>query len=242
MGVEQRLCEANMQVNLEVNKPFWSSSFSVEFEVRAELRQFYICDLAQICLEKLIPEAIFHEQQAFNLKGRDHALLPGATSRSNRDEIAFFAAHLLNQEQNICGEFQAQLQSEFSAYPDKLNILHTFSQHNRGEYPEGVNIQYMARLFPARIYNFRLGLEIFSSRFAVCMLGRTPLVTRRLMIDCSTEQLHLRIMAERLKQVDALPCKELPGFSRFLSGLSEATVNRLDLEALFLEKLNSART
>lgn len=227
-----------MKSLLEIKRNFFSKSYQIEFSVQCELKPFFISDLTHFCLNSLLPDEALDSSQLLNIKGRDSALIPGGQAQSPKDgELVHLGAELLEANGSSADSFSLGVRTEFLDYPSNTSITHSVRRKKKGDFPDNIPLRALGQAFPLKLSEFRFGIDFFTSRFAVFMLGRTPLVTRTLLIDCSEQSCQIRILASRVKRLRTLPLADWEPFQEFTKHLQEWTVEQVLLDEIYSQEV-----
>lgn len=170
------------------------------------------------CLNELLPSAALQGGEISDLKGRDFQSVidPGIPPEYMPvgEELAFAAGRVYLDPDDLVkgapksggGEpWELRLSSTFKEFSGTHHITHRSSLARRGELPQFVALADIATAVPVRLERFRLGLELFQSRFLYGMLGYTPTVSQSLLIEADEKRIFLKIFAEALKAPDVRP-------------------------------------
>lgn len=130
--------------------------------------------------------------------------------------------------------FEATCSAEFKDFVDTHHIAHAFHVHRSSTLPEWLPWRLIGAAAPIRPHYFRLGLELFQSRFTVASFGYLPQVTDSLLIDASSDTIMIRLTTEQRRWRRSNPFTEKPLLAEVASALKsvvgEDLVERFERE------------
>jgi hypothetical protein len=139
-----------------------------------------------------------------NVKGRDPSeppLLAGA-SRPHSHELFYVGGEIATDTDDsgefIWEPFSVSLNTDFLAFEGARSILHSLHTKLSQSIPEFLPWWLLGWAAPVRPQYMRLGIELFTSRFALTKLGFIPEVTEALYLELLDNKLALRFDSEQL--------------------------------------------
>lgn len=226
--------------DLIIKRNFLFANFSSVYNLSCALSREQLPDLLDILISQIIPVTATNGEILQDIKGRDQNInLLSLSPPPRADEIMYVAGECMidNSGRKLYESFNCHVNTMFHEFIGNHHITHKSRVTCQG-LSENFPISAVARALPLEIKFFRIGLEIFSSKYFSSMLGFTPTVTEALYIDCSQQEFRLRIESDSLKSRTQIPLEQLEIFNRLDSCLA-ATFSFRPLQD-YLQKASKA--
>jgi hypothetical protein len=158
-----------------------------------------------------------------NLKGRDPSEPSplSATTQPHTSELFAIGGELATDTASptefIWEPFTLALNTQFLAFKGARSILHSLHTERSQSLPEFLPWWLLGWAAPIKPQYMRLGIELFTSRFALTRLGFIPEVTEKMYLEIIDNKLALRLSSEQLSLRYYNPFKREP----FLVEISE---------------------
>lgn len=226
-----------MKVRFDLRKKFFPSGFTADYELDVAMDRHAIPDLVDRAINGLLPAEATRRREVTDLKGRDpQSLLDPATPAEHLprgEELVFVAGRVFTDDSQLAagklsdplrGEsFEMRLSTVFKQFSGHHHIVHSTTLERGGARLDGIDVSEVGRAAPVVISRFRLGMELFRSRFMAGALGYTPTVSDALMLEASGESLRVRIWAEAMKNRSDLPLSRDGLFDKVSSLVKDIT-------------------
>jgi len=180
------------------------------YTLEAELPKDAGSILAHQIITNLIPEEVLRGNELQDLRGRDPNLpLINQTSTIRDYELLFITGIIIPGENGAEEEepenFTLQITTPFNHSAGIHHIIHKVEIVRAGALPEDIPLKLLTKALSIEIDYLRFGLELYESRLVSGLLGFSPIITQRLLIEFYQGVLHLKIIAEALKKKGVLP-------------------------------------
>ncbi len=237
-----------MLSTLSISRRLIPFGFAAEYNLRIDLPQHQLSQLVDGCVQHLVP--LLHDGYTLNdIKGRDALNLINTeiheSFRPRADELLFVKGEVLTATSSVVANtktplstpFEVRIHTHFKEFVGSHHIAHTVRIDRHGSLPEDIPITALGRVFPIRIDNFRLGIDIFKSKFLSGTFGFAPTATQTLLIESDARVLQLRISADSLSKRDTLPLSFQDIFTKLQTVLMDSV--SVDLLADYKNKLDN---
>ena len=223
-----------MNSSLQVKRTFLPPGYRAEYHAVIECPHIYLPKLIDASFRQLIDPLVLRRTPIVNLKGRDQRNLIESnipvTFLPTADEFCFAAGMITKSPKADKGqEFTIAVNSKFIANEKTVHMLHIGDVERHG-FPADVLVESVGRLPALHIKTFRLGFDIFETRFLSSLIGLVPTVSQTLLVEADEKKCVLRIVAEGLKSKAEIPLQRDDIWKRLESILSESLRFELDTD------------
>ena len=208
-----------MKVSLNLRRKLIPFGYACDYQLETALKAFDLPLLVDRCLSDLLPIFVRADGNMLDVKGRDPQLVLSTHTPPELlplgEELVFVSGvAFLNEDELKSGSyvvgstgrsFELRLSSAFKEFSGSHHITHSSALRREGALPGFVELGEIARVFPLELEHFRLGFDLFQSRFVSNMLGFAPAVSQTVLIDADRQNLRIRILAEALVKRSSLP-------------------------------------
>lgn len=219
-----------MNSSLQIKRTFLPPGYRHEYRATIESKNTYLPKLVDASFRRLIEPLVLKCAPIVNMKGRDQRNLISqnipVSAMPNADEFCFAAGIITKSPKAEKGqEFSIAVNSKFIANEESHHMLHVAAV-DRHSFPADVPVEFVGRLPAVRLKFFRLGFDLFETRFLSSLIGLVPTVTQTLLIEADEKKCELSIIAEGLKKESALPLQR----AEMWSTLGEILTNCLGFD------------
>ena len=223
-----------MKSSLSIDKSFLFRTYAVEYTAEGPLIAHHLPLLVDICLQELLPKSVFDSGTLRDRKGLDAQVIQTLAKSGFRpargEELLVISGTVAAEtDESDDGEnttrtepFEIRITTEFLEFEGTHHIIHACAEKRTGELPGYIPSKDAARVAPATITFFRLGLELFESRYLTAMLGFAPAATQSLFVESDGTNAFLKIAAESVKKKDELPLSRDKIFGTVARGIDAA--------------------
>lgn len=243
-----------LTINFELNRNWilggYSSEFLVTFKLSPQLVSQALDLVARSVKAHLLAKDDFSELR--NIKGRDphqNPLIDGAPAPSGEELFVVGGmiatgenAHNSGAKDNgvtdfVWEPFHYSCHSRFNRFEGSRTIIHSVQEQRSTTLPEWLPWWLLGAAAPIEPRYFRLGLEFFTSRFAITRLSFTPVVTETFLIDCVDAILALKLKTEQPYWKPCNPFEQIALLRTLSAGIEKLT--GVSLATLFAQELSS---
>lgn len=215
-----------MTSSLLAKKSFLPPGYRIEYRAAIESRNTYLPKLVDASFRELIEPLVLKCAPIVNLKGRDQMNLINreiaVSLMPNADEFCFASGIITKLPKSDKGqEFSIAVNSKFVANEETPHMLH-LAQVERHAFPESVPVETVGRIPAVRLKLFRLGFDIFESRFLSSLIGTVPTVWQTLLVEADERKCEVSVVAEGLKSKHEFPLQKSEIWQRLQTVLSVA--------------------
>ncbi|MBN8549319.1 MAG: hypothetical protein J0M12_08405 [Deltaproteobacteria bacterium] len=212
--------------------------YRCEYRATLTSKEVYLPDFIDSTLRSLVECLVLKTSPIVNLKGRDQRNLidPNipATLLPSADEFCFIGGEITSSPKTPGQEFAVAVNSKFIANEKSHHMLHV-CEIERRSFPADIKIEDIGRLPALHIKHFRLGFDIFESRFLSSLIGLIPTVSQTLLVEATEQSCEISISAEGLKKRQELPLQRHEIWDRLRNALLDTL--HFDIEADYRSKL-----
>jgi hypothetical protein len=168
-----------------------------------------------------------HTTELTNIKGRQKADKLLTTLPPPVDEellqIAGEIATSSERDQFNWEPFNFSCQTNFKGFEGVRSILYAPHLVRSAAVPEWYPWWLLGAGAPIKLGHLRVGLELFTSKFALTRLSFMPIVTETLLLDASDTTLSIKLLTEQPRAVPSNPFKSNPLLASISQAVASAT-------------------
>jgi hypothetical protein len=228
-----------MKSSLSSKRCFLPPGYRIEFRASIEMQSVYLPELVDAGFRELLGPLVLDQEPIVNLKGRDQRnvidLNMPATIAPSSDEFCFVGGSICRSPRDPKGhDFSVALNSKFIANEESHHMLHV-CEIERRVLPDWVDVKRIGRLPGLCIKVFRLGIDVFDSRYLSSLIGLVPTVSQTLLVEATPAKCEISVIAEGLKSKSDTPLQRSELWDRLQRILLRGL--HYELQADYNEKL-----
>lgn len=157
-----------------------------------------------------------------DIKGREphEESLLNSVLKPSGEELLLVAGQIATESRD--GDFnwepfQVACHTEFNRFEDPRSIIHSAKVSKSATLPDWLPWWLLGTVAPLKLEHFRLGLELFTSRFVLTRLSFTPIVSETILIEADQKNIIIKLRTERPYWKPCNPFRDI----QLLKGLSD---------------------
>lgn len=194
-----------------VEKRFFPGGYKCQYSAELPLAPTFVPQLYDTLLGQSEIKGLLEQPRLENLKGRDsrqHFIQPSPPPTNNELLLASGMLRIPSGPEVPPEPFSFSLLTPYEG-SKRSRMFHTLREERTADLPAEIHYQHAGRIIPAELTFFRFGLQKYTPRMFSHMFGISPIITGSLLLDCSTDRLHIEISEEGLSRTE-LPWKNSP--------------------------------
>lgn len=216
-----------MSSTLQLKRSYLPLGYKSDYHALIKASGIFLPILVDLSLKALVEYVLQKSDPLIDLKGRDQRNLidPNipATLLPTADEFCFVAGAITKSPKAAADgrDFSIAVNSGFIANEKDHHMLHVPSIERR-DFPADVRLETIGRLPGVHIQRFRLGFDIFESRFLSSLIGLVPTVSQTLLLEADEQKCEISIVAEGMRIRNEQPLQRLEIWERIRMAVLQA--------------------
>ena len=194
----------HLQIHFELHRNWLFNGYSSTFAATAQVKQ-HLVSAALDAVARVVHREVFRNEEPRelrNIKGRDPhepALVNGGPPLTGEEifTVGGMIATGADEHGFVWEPFHYSCNSRFDRFEGARTIIHSTNVSRAPTLPEWLPWWMVGAAAPLEPRYLRLGLEFFTSRFAITRLSFVPVVTDTILIDLVNNTLSMKLKTEQ---------------------------------------------